>query len=124
MGVPAQPTLGIRGLSWLAVEQISSLPAVLTQSHAQPEPKRVAAALAKASLKASKLPKVALMSAARSPVGSPPPLGLMTVQKRLWLKWPPPLLRTAGTSLCCFIRSSRLLPAMGVPSMAALRLLT
>ena len=85
MGVPPHPTLGIRGLSWLAVEQISSLPALLTQSQAQPEPKRVAAALAKASLKASKLPKVAVMSAARSPVGSPPPLGLMSVQNMLWL---------------------------------------
>ena len=83
MGVPPHPTLGIRGLSWLAVEQISSLPALLTQSQAQPEPKRVAAALAKASLKASKLWKVASRSLASSPVGSPPPLGLMTVQKRL-----------------------------------------
>ena len=36
------------------------------------------------------------MAAFSSPSGSPPPSGLMISQKRLWLAWPPALLRTAA----------------------------
>ena len=35
------------------------------------------------------------MAVASSPVGAPPPLGLIVVQKMPWLRKPPPLLRTA-----------------------------
>ncbi len=49
------------GVSWLAVEITSNLPSLLTTKKAQPEPKRVVAAV-KASLKASNEPKVASIS--------------------------------------------------------------
>ena len=42
-----------KGLSWFAVDVTSNFPSLLTTSHAQPEPKRVAAALEKLSTKAS-----------------------------------------------------------------------
>ena len=58
------------GLSWLAVERISSFPSAFTTSQAQPEPKRVAAAAEKASLKASNEPKVASISANNLEIGT------------------------------------------------------
>src|SRR5712692_7607077 len=82
------------GLSWLALELISSLPPAL-MSQAQPDPKRVAPAALNFSLKASKLPNVLLMAAARLPVGGPPALGPMISQNMGWLMAPPALLRTA-----------------------------
>ena len=63
------------GVSWLAVERMSNLPAESFTSQAQPEPKRVVAAALNFSLKASKLPKVPVMTLAISPVGTPPPFG-------------------------------------------------
>ena len=58
--------------------------------------------------------EVEVMALARSPVGSPPPLGFMICQNMLWLAWPPPLLRTAvriasGTLFRLRIKSSTLM---------------
>src|SRR5690606_41692124 len=83
-----------RGLSWLAVLSTISLPWGVTLSHAQPLPNRVRAALVKASRNASIPPSSASSAADRAPPGCPPPCGDITVQNRLWLAWPPPLLRT------------------------------
>jgi DNA recombination protein RmuC len=67
----------------------------LTHSQAQPEPKRVAPALAKASLKASNEPKAAsIAAAARSPERGLGTAGGDHFQNNVWLTWPPPLLRT------------------------------
>ena len=70
----------------MAVLVTSSLSPFLT-SHAQPEPKRVLAAVSNFSLKASKEPKVESMALARLPVGLPPPLpaGPRISQNRAWL---------------------------------------
>ena len=78
-------TPAMSGLSWLGVEQTPSEPSSLTPSHAHPEPKRVAAALANASLNASKPPKLELMASPRSPAGAPPALGPRIVQNSEWL---------------------------------------
>ena len=88
-------TLPISGLSWLGELSTTSLPLASTDSQAQPLPKRVSAALVKASLKASKPPRSRSMALASAPVGLPPLFGPMMDQNRLWLEWPPPLLRTA-----------------------------
>ena len=63
----------------------------LHDSHAQPEPKRVAPALAKACLKASNPPSSASIAAASWPVGR----RRRYTGRKLWLACPPPLLRTA-----------------------------
>src|SRR4051812_32223990 len=82
------------GESWLAVEMTSSLSPRFT-SQAQPEPKRVVAAVANFSLKGSKPPNVELIALERLPVGEPARFwGLRISQKREWLWWPPALLRT------------------------------
>ena len=65
----------MQGLSWFGVEVTASEPSACTTSHAQPEPKRVAPALAKACLKASNPPSSASIAAASWPVGAPPPEG-------------------------------------------------
>ena len=52
IGVPPHIP-GIRGLSWFAVEQMSNSPLGLAQSHAHPDPNRVAAALENKFLKFS-----------------------------------------------------------------------
>ena len=83
------------GLSWFGVEVTASLPSLPTMSQAQPEPKRVAAALLKASLKAPNPPSSLAIACASAPVGSPPPPGFMIVQNSEWFAWPPPLFRTA-----------------------------
>ena len=116
------------GLSWLALLSTASLPALSTLSHAQPEPKRVSAALVKASLKASKPPRSLSMRLATSPTGLPPPLGDMTVQNSEWLAWPPALLRSgprlsSGSASRLAMISSADLSAHSVPSSAALALL-
>ena len=70
----------------------------LTTSQAQPEPKRVVAAALKAALRPfspSRPPKAFWMASPRAPTGSPPPFGEMMFQKKVWLAWPPALLRTA-----------------------------
>src|ERR1700744_5098045 len=103
IGVPLHSEISIKGLSWLGVEQTASLPP-LTQSHAQPEPKRVAPASANLVLKSANEPKADLISSASLPVGSPPPSGLIIVQKRLWLKCPPPLFLTAAGYLEIFLQ--------------------
>jgi hypothetical protein len=50
-------------------------------------------------LNSSKLPHLALIASASAPLGAPPLPGAMMVQNRLWLAWPPPLLRTAGADV-------------------------
>jgi len=83
MGVPpGHPANDISGLSWLGVEHTSNPPDLLTISQAQPDPNRVLAAAENLSLNASNEPKVLLIASARAPVGAPPPLGDMMVQKR------------------------------------------
>jgi 1,4-alpha-glucan branching enzyme len=54
-------------------------------SQAQPEPKRVAPALANSSLNLSKPPNVALIASASLPFGAPPLPGPRIVQKNEWL---------------------------------------
>src|SRR3712207_4762716 len=87
----------MRGESWLAVVSIESEPSGAEINHAQPEPKSApgAAAAAHCSLNASNEPNEEFMAFASSPVGSPPPLGLMISQNIAWLECPPPLFLTA-----------------------------
>ena len=72
----------MRGESWLGVEITCKESPDLT-SHAQPEPKRVKAALVKASLKFSKEPNVEEMASLNAPVGNPPPDGEIPSQKKV-----------------------------------------
>ena len=58
------------GVSWFAVEVTSSLPSLLTTSHAHPGPKRVAAAAVKAAWNSSNEPNVASIAAASSADGA------------------------------------------------------
>ena len=51
------------------------LPVSSTTTHAQPDPKRVVAAVANSSLAASSDPQADSIAAATSGVGVPPPLG-------------------------------------------------
>ena len=102
----------------------ASEPSAFTTSQAQPEPKRVAPAFANASLKASKPPSSASIAAPRSPTGAPPPFGLSIFQKKAWLAWPPPLLRTApclsaGREAISESNSQIDLPSRSVPAMAS-----
>src|SRR5690606_41283520 len=106
----------------------ADLPDMSTVSHARQLPKRVSAALEKASLKASEPPRSLSMRLATSPTGLPPPLGDITVQNSEWLAWPPALLRSgprlsSGSASRLEMISSALLPSHCVPSSAALALL-
>src|ERR1700752_5397236 len=85
----------IRGLSWLGVDSISSLPP-LTTSQAQPEPNRPIPAAANFVLKSANEPKEDLIASASAPAGSPPPPFFMSFQNIEWFQWPPPLLRTVA----------------------------
>jgi hypothetical protein len=82
----------------------------------------VAAASANWDLKSSSDPKSALMRSATSPLGAPPPVGDMQLQKNVWfhvcaalLNFPPSELRMI---------SSRDLPSSAVPSIALFRFVT
>src|SRR3954468_16263759 len=104
----------MRGLSWLGVLVMDSLPPSLT-SHTHPDPNRPAAAAANCSLNFAKSPNPVLIPSASLPLGSPPDFGAISSQNIEWFQWPPPLLRTAvrtasGTELMDFIRSSSDLP--------------
>ncbi|CNT86099.1 Uncharacterised protein [Salmonella enterica subsp. enterica serovar Bovismorbificans] len=81
----------ISGESWFAVETTASLSPFST-SHAQPEPKRVAAAFSNSALKLSTEPKSRSIAAFRSPCRVVP--FFSPFQNRLWLAWPPALLRS------------------------------
>ena len=70
----------LRGLSWFAVDRTSSSPLPVRTSHAHPEPKRFAPASLNLALKSSKLPKAALIAAAKAPLGSVFPPGDMLSQ--------------------------------------------
>ena len=74
-----------QGFSALGVLVTSSLPALSTDNHAQPEPNWVAPAALKAVVKASNDPKSRAMASASFPVGSPPLLGPIDSQKKVWL---------------------------------------
>src|SRR4029077_11636192 len=67
----------------------------VSRSHVQPEPKRLTPASLTCVLRSSSEPNVESIAAARSPLGEPPPLGLIVSQNSEWFAWPPPLLRTA-----------------------------
>ena len=57
IGVPERSAMPlIQGLSWLGVEVTAREPSLCWTNQAQPEPKRVSAALVNASLNESKLP--------------------------------------------------------------------
>ena len=71
------------GESWFGVEEISNSP-FATDNQAQPEPKRVFAALANCSLNASNEPNLASIAAANSPSGAPLPFGVSKVQNNEW----------------------------------------
>ena len=130
-GLPSTPAtaLPMSGLSWFAVEAISSLP-LFDTSQTQPLPKRPMPAASNFALNSSKLPNVALMSSASLPVGAPPAPGARIFQKNEWFQWPPPLLRTgpriaSGTTLrSLMICSSDLASSAALPAMALLRLST
>ena len=68
MGKPSQPaiSLPINGESWFAVDTTDNLPWLIT-NHAQPEPKRVAAAFSNSALKFSTEPKSRSIAAFKSP---------------------------------------------------------
>ena len=84
------------GQSWLGVEQVFTEPSTVTLSQAQPEPKRVAPAVENFDLNSSNEPKAASIACASLPDGALAPPGCITFQNNEWLKWPPPLLRTAA----------------------------
>ena len=92
LAASTRPSAGCPGS---AVEVTASLPSLPTTSQAQPEPNRVVAALANASLNAANPPSSLVIACASAPVGSPPPPGFMICQNSEWLAWPPPLFRTA-----------------------------
>src|SRR6266498_1725019 len=81
------------GESWFAVET-TARPVPSWISQVQPEPKRLTPASFTAALSSSRPPKVDSIAEPSDPLGSPPPLGLMISQKKLWFAWPPALLRT------------------------------
>ena len=72
------------GESWFGVE-VTATPSPSTINQAQPEPKRVVAAFANSSLKASKEPNLASIAAATSPTGVLEPPGAITSQNKVWL---------------------------------------
>ena len=76
------------GLSWFGVDVTASLPSLPTTSQAQPEPNRVAAALAKASLNAANPPSSLPMACPTAPVGSPPPPGVMSLPEERVVRVP------------------------------------
>ena len=61
----------VKGVAALLVETKSNSPAGVFTNHAQPEPNVPAAQALKASWKAAKLPHLASMAAANSPLGLP-----------------------------------------------------
>src|SRR5581483_3438707 len=62
------------GLSWFGVVWMVNFPVSSMTSHAQPEPKTLAAAFENASLNFGKSPNVPPMTSPRLPLGSPPPV--------------------------------------------------
>src|SRR5215216_7055000 len=84
------------GLSPFWVVSILKEPSGAATSQVQPDPKSAPGAetFDHCSWKFSKEPKLESMADARSPVGSPPPLGLMISQNILWLECCPPLFLT------------------------------
>src|SRR6185312_12952663 len=125
MGVPFTSAISINGLSWLGVEHTASFLSGVTISQAQPDPKRVAPASLTLVLKSANEPNVLFMALPSAPEGSPPPPGDSKVQNNVWLKCPPPLLRTAIGYFDIFLMiSSILLLASGFPSRALFKLVT
>ena len=74
---------------------MTSRPPSATTSQPQPEPNCPVAAALTFSWRASTLPKVDSIAAARAPVGAAAGEPLMIDQNSEWLACPPPWLRTA-----------------------------
>src|SRR3954453_8877715 len=108
------------GESWLGVLVSLSSPPSRT-SHVQPEPNCATPLASNCDLNSSNEPNFELIASASSPLGSPPPSGLIDSQKSEWLAWPPPLLRKAvclssGSDERFWRTSSTGLPSNSVPS--------
>src|SRR4029077_8664857 len=82
------------GVALFGVESMASFPS-FTTSHAQPEPNRPRPAALNLSLNPAKDPKLELIAAARSALGSPPPPFFIRGQNSVWFQAPPALFRTA-----------------------------
>src|SRR3989338_2268501 len=106
----------------LEVLTMSTLPSAFFTSQVQPEPKLPTALLAKASLKASKLPHFLSMAAASAPDGLPPPAGFMLFQKKVWFHTWAALLNTPPEDFLTM--SSRGEFSNSVPLIRPLRLVT
>ena len=104
--MPFLSATSIKGLSWFGVDVMKSFSWSLTQSHAQPEPKRPIAAFLNSSLKLANEPQVSSIAAPNVLAGSPPPFGERIFQNKSWLKCPPPLLRTGAGYLLIFANNS------------------
>jgi hypothetical protein len=104
---------------------MQSEPSALRHNQAHPDPKRVVAALLNSSFIASKDPNCDFIFSASDPTGSPPPFGLMMLQKKLWFQCPPPLFLTdTGYLEIDRTMSSGEYERASVPSKAAFKLLT
>src|SRR5215212_10240653 len=86
----------IKGVSPLGVHSTVKEPSGAATSQVQPEPKTDPGAdmADHCSCRFSKEPKLDSMEVARSPTGSPPPLGFMICQNIVWLECCPPLFLT------------------------------
>ena len=116
------------GLSWLGVPT-TARPEPSCTSQAQPEPNWPTPVSFILSWNSENEPNASLIASASAPSGSPPPSGDIDSQNSVWLRWPPPLLRTgprlsSGTSERLAITSSIGLSASSVPSSAAFALST
>ena len=102
---------------------MSTEPSAFFTSQVQPEPKLPTADAWKAFLKSSKEPHLALMASASAPVASPPPLGFMLLQKKVWFQTWAELLYTppAGAFL---MMASRSRFSYSVPLIRLFRLVT
>ncbi len=111
-GVPAAPML-----------TMSTEPSAFLTSQVQAEPKLPTAEAWKAFLKSSKEPHLALIASASAPLGSPPPLGFMLFQKKVWFHTCAELLYTppAGAFLTMASRSRF---SYSVPLIRLFRLVT
>src|SRR3990167_694760 len=112
----------VSGVGGLLVLTMSTEPSAFFTSQVQPEPKLPTALLVKASLKAAKLPHLALMAAASAPVGSPPPAGFMLFQKKVWFHTWAALLKIGPDDFLTTSSSAR--PANSVPPTRLFRLVT
>src|SRR5512139_3597585 len=115
------------GVSALGVASIASDPSAFLTSHAQPEPNWPAAASENFVLKSAKLPNDLSIACAIAPVGLPPALGAIELQKNVWFQtWAELLKIFFSLAWPCeaFTTSSSDIDAYLVPSANLLRLST